>query len=415
MADAKVYGINSLLDSLSISTTLTVGTGITLTSGQLLFGSDVILTRDSTDTLGLGTTSAGDNFVIHATPGTTILTWNEANWNEDDVTWTMTGTGALVHVTGNTTAVTSTLTEAVEVGKTYLITITGTGGGATATYTFGGVTGTTIPASGAIAITDYITASTTGVLIITPANLCTVSITLITIKKAADATGDLTVDGNLTVRSPSYFKAPLLATKGANADAAYSFLDWPNSGLDTYSYGSLVLRTTGSNHHVFESSNYFNYSNTATIYMGAGSDIVLTRIAADNLALRRTTNPQTFSFYETYTDASNYESYSLDAGVTTADTFTIKANTAGTGSDNLSIALTPAGTGKVLANSTLIIDGDQGGLANTAGITDVTDTTTTNAYVVGGGQVATTKNTGWLKVYVGTTASWIPYWSNATP
>jgi len=50
------------------------------------------------------------------------------------------------------------------------------------------------------------------------------------------------------------------------------------------------------------------------------------------------------------------------------------------------------------------------------GLGGTVNTTTTNAYVVGGGQAATTKNTGWMKVYIsGTDVAWIPYWTNATP
>ena len=55
------------------------------------------------------------------------------------------------------------------------------------------------------------------------------------------------------------------------------------------------------------------------------------------------------------------------------------------------------------------------GIASSTSVTNVTDTTTTNAYVVAGGQAATTENTGWIKVYVGTAVSWIPFWTNATP
>jgi hypothetical protein len=59
--------------------------------------------------------------------------------------------------------------------------------------------------------------------------------------------------------------------------------------------------------------------------------------------------------------------------------------------------------------------GDNAGLASTTSLTNVTSATVTNAYVVAGGQAATTQNTGWTKIYVGTTVAWIPYWANATP
>ena len=153
--------------------------------------------------LNVGSTTAGKNETIYATH-TPIFTFDEANINEDDATWTMTGTGPLVHVTGNTTTVTLTTTEAIVAGTTYKVTMAGTGGGATATYSLGGVSGTTIAASGTIAISDYITAANTSALQISPSNTCTVSITSITIKKLPDATGDLTVEGNLNAKSPIF-------------------------------------------------------------------------------------------------------------------------------------------------------------------------------------------------------------------
>lgn len=176
------------------------GSGPTLSATGSDTDIDINLTPKGAGGVSVGSNTAGKNFTTKATL-TSIHTFDEANWNEDDATWTMTGTGPLVHVTGNTTTVTATNTEAIVANTTYKVTITGTGGGGTATYTLGGVTGTTIAASGAIAITDWITASTTASLIITPASACTVSITSITIEKATDATGDVTVEGDLFIGS----------------------------------------------------------------------------------------------------------------------------------------------------------------------------------------------------------------------
>lgn len=44
-----------------------------------------------------------------------------------------------------------------------------------------------------------------------------------------------------------------------------------------------------------------------TLEIGGSADVDLNREAADTLSLRRSTNPQTFRVYNTYTDASNYE------------------------------------------------------------------------------------------------------------
>ena len=283
-------------------------------------------TLDTTGDANIGTTAAGKNLTVNATRGAELITWTDAGWNEDGSTWTFAG-GVLTHVTGNTTAVTATLTAAIEVGKTYEVTIVGTGGGATATYTLGSVTGTTIAASGAIAITDYITATTTGSLIITPANTNTVAITSISIKAFTDATGDLTVDGNIVARSP------FLAGRGYYASPVYSFAAYPTTG---YVFD-------GSTHRLITSG-----SNALTLIDGTltiSPNVSLCRDADYTLALRTGSNQQIARFYNTYTNSSNYERLSL-TGVQ-GSSVNISAETAGTGGDNLDVVLTPAGTGAV--------------------------------------------------------------------
>jgi hypothetical protein len=63
------------------------------------------------------------------------------------------------------------------------------------------------------------------------------------------------------------------------------------------------------------------------------------------LEQRNSTNSQTFRLYNTYTDGSNYERLTLDAG---SGFVRLRAETAGTGTDNININLTPAGTGAVV-------------------------------------------------------------------
>lgn len=58
----------------------------------------------------------------------------------------------------------------------------------------------------------------------------------------------------------------------------------------------------------------FNISTNGVLGLGGvlgTSDVTLARDAADTLALRRSTNAQTFRVYNTYTDASNYERGSI--------------------------------------------------------------------------------------------------------
>lgn len=77
---------------------------------------------------------------------------------------------------------------------------------------------------------------------------------------------------------------------------------------------------------------------------------------ADILAQRRSTNAQTFQVYGTYTDASKYERAILKH--TTGTGAVVAAETAGTGEDNLSVRLSPAGTGDVLsAAAATVLDG----------------------------------------------------------
>lgn len=79
------------------------------------------------------------------------------------------------------------------------------------------------------------------------------------------------------------------------------------------------------------------------------ADVALYRDAAGTLALRRGTNAQTFRVYSTYTDASNYERLSLRPGAASA-WMQVAAETAGTGADNISLALSPVGASALSAH-----------------------------------------------------------------
>lgn len=219
----------------------------------------------------IGTAAKGANQTIRATHGTELVTWTDAGWNEDGATWTF-AADTLTHVTGNTTAVTATLTAAIVAGTTYQVTIAGTGGGATATYTLGGVYGTTIAASGTIAIEDYITASTTGSLIITPSSTCTFAATAISVKALTDATGDLTLDGNLRPRS-QVLGSP--SHTSSTPYPAYSFYGFPTYGIGLTALGSEIGIFNGLSSgpsHVFSSAALKMYSNSASIQMGGNED-----------------------------------------------------------------------------------------------------------------------------------------------
>lgn len=70
-------------------------------------------------------------------------------------------------------------------------------------------------------------------------------------------------------------------------------------------------------------------SNTGTVQWGSAADVVLAREGAGILALRNSTNAQTFRAYETYTDASNYARFAVSFS---GSTWAIGPEAAGTGS-----------------------------------------------------------------------------------
>jgi hypothetical protein len=73
-------------------------------------------------------------------------------------------------------------------------------------------------------------------------------------------------------------------------------------------------------------------------------DLLLWRDAAGRLALRNGSNDQAFRIYGSYTDAANYERASLACA---DETVILAAETAGSGADDMDIALSPAGDGHV--------------------------------------------------------------------
>lgn len=156
-------------------------------------------------------------------------------------------------------------------------------------------------------------------------------------------------------------------------------------GLDIFSWGSIAitLRTGG----------IINWSSTSDPVAGA-INLVLLQDAADILAQRRTTNAQTFRLYRTFTNSTNYERLALQ---TAAGQMVIAAETAGTGTDNIDLTLTSAGTGIVNVTqgiirlaaaftvATLPAAGTQGRMAY---VTDAL-TPTFLTLAVGGGAVVT--------------------------
>jgi hypothetical protein len=170
--------------------------------------------------LAIGSNVAGHNLSLYATLGTEKITWTDAGWDENAHMWTVAGTPVVItHVadTGHTTALTSTLASSIVAGTTYKVVITYIQVAGTCTYSLGGVTGYPLGTSATpVTITDYLTATSTVQMIITPTATSNIVISSISVKALTDASGDLTVEGNLTAYSPVYLGDRTTIYKGVD-------------------------------------------------------------------------------------------------------------------------------------------------------------------------------------------------------
>lgn len=102
---------------------------------------------------------------------------------------------------------------------------------------------------------------------------------------------------------------------------------------------SAIIAVAGTNVAQFDASGPLFHA-SGSLIIGSSGDVILTRDAANTLALRNSTAAQRFNWYATWTDASNNEGGYVTAA---AGSVTIGAFTAGTGTDNVSVRVLPAG------------------------------------------------------------------------
>lgn len=135
---------------------------------------------------------------------------------------------------------------------------------------------------------------------------------------------------NLGVASGSTFSASSIGSASlpsfvfSGRGANYGFYS-PNSTSVALSIGGVL------SHQFWGDGSIYTYNDASTITLGAATDLVIRRDAANTLAQRNGTAAQSYRLYNTYTDASNYERGVMDWG-TTANTLTIGTQKAGTGS-----------------------------------------------------------------------------------
>lgn len=152
-------------------------------------------------------------------------------------------------------------------------------------------------------------------------------VSLISVKRS----GELTIPGVAGINFTGAY--------GAIASAGVLYLPASTSIGDQTGLSTSGVRLASNGHYAW--SNAAAPPHTTL-------DTYLYRDAAATLALRNGTNAQTLRVYDTYTDASNYGRLALNTSLT-GDWVQVAAETAGTGGDNYSIALTPTGTGAISA------------------------------------------------------------------
>lgn len=139
------------------------------------------------------------------------------------------------------------------------------------------------------------------------------------------------------------FPGQIVGKGGIQQSPSYAFSGNTNTGL--YAWSSSPAFTVAGTITYFFSSTHLN--TTAALAFGSATstgDTILIRGAANTLALRNSTSAQTFNWYFSYTDASNYTRGALK---TSSGIVEVAAESAGTGTANIDLKLTTKGTGVV--------------------------------------------------------------------
>jgi hypothetical protein len=112
---------------------------------------------------------------------------------------------------------------------------------------------------------------------------------------------DFRIGGTSQIRFERNFSVPVLyfGSTDTGVGAASTTLNFYANG------GAVMSLASGGSGPVVRSDGAFSWASSTNIT--SSTDLSLARDAANTLAQRNSTNPQTFRLYNTYTDASNYE------------------------------------------------------------------------------------------------------------
>jgi len=140
----------------------------------------------------------------------------------------------------------------------------------------------------------------------------------------------------------------VLFRDGVAALPSISFISETTKGIYNVGAGHISVAIGGVQAFTFGPSGSFYINSVvadAGIRIGA-PDLFLLRDAANIFAQRNAANAQTFRLYTSYTDGANYERLAISTGAGLID---LRAQTAGTGTDNITFSIYPAGTGNISA------------------------------------------------------------------
>lgn len=341
--------------------------------GLYLLSNSVGLVLGATSDRSLTRTATGVDFnsPVGITSGTITTSSKPAldvtqTWNDGAVVFT----GAKINVTNTASAAGSLLLD-VQVGGVTAFNVSRTGG-----ITFPGNLQMGAGGNPQATLTGGTVTASTPVLNITQTwnsgavtfNAMTIAITN-TASASASAFLDMTVGGTSFY---NFARGGKLLASGITARGGS-----PNFELSNDSSGTLYFGSGGGGRICFGSSMY-------------SSEAVLQRDGANGVIGQYSgTQAQVFRIYRTRTDASNYERQGLQSG---AGYFEWVAETAGTGTDDIDLRLTPSST-------TAAVD-----FRNP-----------TNGAAAGAGTITNAPSAGnpayWLKIKIAGTTHYIPAWT----
>lgn len=144
------------------------------------------LTWDGGETMNISAITKANPPVVTVSAwpanGVELVNFLAAGWNVDGTKWKFLDKN-LVHTNSDTTPVTAVLGATIVAGHCYKVVLKGTGGGGTCLYTLGGTSGTAISDSSPFTVTDWIVATNSGSLIITPQAVSTTIFTSISVQE----------------------------------------------------------------------------------------------------------------------------------------------------------------------------------------------------------------------------------------